>query len=184
MLEKFPQLETESLILREIKVSDTEAIFNFFSDKDVLRYYDAEPFTNIERARRLINNWNDRFLTRKGIRWGITKKNDNIIIGTCGYRFWGKPLFCTEIGYELTKTYWRQGIMSEALKAVIEFAFESTELNRIEATVMLENTPSMALLEKLGFIEEGVLREFGFWKGEFHNLKILSLLKRDYQSSN
>ncbi|PAX51540.1 GNAT family N-acetyltransferase [Brunnivagina elsteri] len=184
MLDKFPQLETKNLILREIKVSDTEAVFNFFSDQDVLKYYDAEPFTNIERARKLINNWNDRFLTRKGIRWGIAKKDENIIIGTCGYRFWGKPLFCAEIGYELTKAYWREGIMSEALAAIIEFAFENTELNRIEATVMLENIASMALLEKLGFIEEGVLREFGFWKDEFHNLKIFSLLKRDYKNSD
>ncbi|BAZ38733.1 hypothetical protein NIES4101_46750 [Calothrix sp. NIES-4101] len=181
MLDRFPQLETKNLILREITVSDTEAIFNFFSDRDVLKYYDAEPFTNIDRVRRLIHNWDERFLNRKGIRWGIAKKDDNVIIGTCGYRFWGKPFFCAEIGYELTKAYWQQGIMSEALKTILKFAFECTELNRIEATVMLENIPSMKLLEKLGFIQEGILREYGFWKGEFHNLHIFSLLKRDYQ---
>ncbi len=179
--DKFPQLETENIILRQIKSSDAEAIFQFFSDVDVLKYHNIEVFFNIERAVRLIYHWDDRFLSRKGIRWGITRKGDNTIIGTCGYRFWGKPLFCAEIGYELKKDYWRQGIMSDALKTIIKFGFES-QLNRIEATVMLKNTPSMSLLGKLGFIEEGILREYGFWKEQFHDLKIFSLLKKDYDA--
>lgn len=183
MFDEFPKLETENLFLREIKSSDTEALFNFFSDKDVLKYHDAEPFSSIQRATRLINNWHERFSSRQGIRWGIAKKENNIIIGTCGYRFFGKPLFCAEVGYELTKNYWRQGIMSEALTAIIKFGFENLDLNRIEATVMLENLASMNLLKKMGFIEEGILREFGFWKGEFHDLKILSLLKSDYTTT-
>ncbi len=182
LFDKFPQLETKNIILREIQLSDAEAVFQFFSDVDVLKYHDAEVFTSVERATRLINHWHDRFLSRQGIRWGIVRKNENIIIGTCGYRFWGKPLFCAEIGYELTKAYWRQGIMSDALKTIIKFGFES-QLNRIEATVMLENTASMKLLKKLGFIEEGVLREYGFWKEQFHDLKIFSLLKKDYDAA-
>jgi [ribosomal protein S5]-alanine N-acetyltransferase len=181
MFDTFPELETQNLILREIKPYDVEAIFAFFSDPDVLRYHDAEPFANIERAGRLINNWNDRFVTRQGIRWGIAKKNENIIIGTCGYRLWGKPMFCAELGYELSKAHWRKGIMMEALQGIVRFGFEQMELNRIEATVMLENIASMSLLSKLGFIEEGTLREFGYWKFQFHDLKLFSLLKRDFE---
>lgn len=179
MFDTFPVLETQNLILRQIKSSDAEAIFAFFSDPEVLLYHDAEPFRNVERAIRLINTWNDRFLSRQGIRWGIAKKNENIIIGTCGYRLWGKPMFCAELGYELSKPEWRQGIMTEALIGIIKFGFEHMELNRIEATVMLENTASMNLLSKLGFTEEGILRDFGYWKFEFHDLKLFSLLKRD-----
>ncbi|MBW4602930.1 MAG: GNAT family N-acetyltransferase [Calothrix sp. FI2-JRJ7] len=179
MFDTFPQFETQNLILRQIKSSDAEAIFGFFSDQEVLQYHDAEPFRNIERAERLINTWEDRFLTRQGIRWGIAKKNENVIIGTCGYRLWGKPMFCAELGYELSKPYWRQGIMTEAVLRIIRFAFERMELNRIEATVMLENTASINLLSKLGFTEEGILRDFGYWKFEFHDLKLFSLLKKD-----
>ena len=86
-----------------------------------------------------------------------------------------------EIGYELAKAHWRQGIMTEALFAVIEFGFQAIALNRIEAMVMLENTASFKLLQKLGFLEEGILREYGYWKGQFHDLRIFSLLKKDYQ---
>jgi [ribosomal protein S5]-alanine N-acetyltransferase len=182
MFDTFPELETESLILRQIRSSDTEAIYAFFSDAEVLRYHDAEPFANLERAGRLINTWHDRFLTYQSIRWGIARKDENIIIGTCGFRFWGKPMFCAELGYELSKVYWRKGIMTEALLRIIRFGFENMELNRIEATVMLENTASMNLLSKLGFTEEGTLREFGYWKFQFHDLKLFSILKKDCQS--
>jgi [ribosomal protein S5]-alanine N-acetyltransferase len=180
--DNFPQLETDNIVLRQIKSSDAEAIFHFFSDINVLKYHNAEVFTTVERAARLIHHWDDRFLSRKGIRWGIVRKGESTIIGTCGYRFWGKPLFCAEIGYELTKAYWRQGIMSDALRTIIKFGFEVSQLNRIEATVMLENTASMKLLGKLGFVEEGILREYGFWKEQFHDLKIFSLLKKDYDA--
>lgn len=184
MFDTFPQLETQNLILRQIKSSDAEAIFSFFSDPLVLQYHDAEPFRNTERALRLINTWNDRFVTRQGIRWGIARKSENIIIGTCGYRLWGKPMFCAELGYELSKSEWRKGIMTEALLSIIRFAFERMELNRIEATVMLDNTASLNLLSKLGFTEEGILRDFGYWKFEFHDLKLFSLLKRDLISTS
>ncbi|MBF2065310.1 MAG: GNAT family N-acetyltransferase [Calothrix sp. C42_A2020_038] len=179
MFDTFPQLETQNLILRQIKSSDIEAVFAFFSDADVLRYHDAEPFANLERARRLVSTWHDRFLTRQGIRWGIARKEENTIIGTCGFRFWGKPPFCAELGYELSKSDWRKGIMTEALSSVIRFGFENMELNRIEATVMVDNQASINLLSKLGFTEEGILREFGYWKYEFHDLKLFSLLKRE-----
>ena len=179
MLSQFPELETENLILREINQSDVKAIFKHFSDKEILKYHDLEAFINIEQAKNLIASFNEKFDKNQIIRWGIARREDNIIIGTCGYHNWVQNRFCAEIGYELSQAYWRKGIMSEALTAMIQFGFEKMELNRIEATVMLENTASMKLLEKLGFIQEGILREYGFWKGEFHDLKMFSLLRKE-----
>ncbi|MGB3638456.1 MAG: GNAT family N-acetyltransferase [Rivularia sp. (in: cyanobacteria)] len=160
MLSIFPELETQSLILREVHQSDAKDIFQHFSDKNILKYHDLEAFTNIEQAKELIKSFYEKFHSQRMIRWGIAKKEDNIIIGTCGYN-WAKNHFCAEIGYELSQAYWRKGIMTEALTALIKFGFEKMELNRIQATVMLENTASMKLLQKLGFVEEGILREYG-----------------------
>jgi ribosomal-protein-alanine N-acetyltransferase len=64
---------------------------------------------------------------------------------------------------------------------MIQYGFEGLGLNRIEAFVMPENLASMNALRKLGFREEGVLREYGFWKGQFVDLKCFSLLKREYK---
>lgn len=183
MIYKFPQLESENLILREIKLSDAEAIYRIFSDRQVLKYHDVEAFKSIEEARYLIYNLSESFREKEVIRWGIAKKEDNVIIGTCGYSGWNKNRLRAEIGYELLPSYWRQGIMTKALCAAIGYGFEKMQLNRIEATVMLSNIASIELLRKLGFQEEGILKERGFWKGNFHDLKMFALLKKDYTSS-
>jgi [ribosomal protein S5]-alanine N-acetyltransferase len=175
---QFPQLETENLILRETKPSDAPAIFEIFTDEDVLKYHDVEAATNIQQIEFLIQSRAERFKNKEGIRWGIAKKENDVIIGSCGYSI--RNAFRAEIGYELAKAHWQKGIMSEALKAAIAWGFYSLELNRIEAMVMLGNIASMQLLNKLSFSEEGILKEYGFWKGQFHDLKIFSLLKKDY----
>ncbi|AFY54560.1 acetyltransferase, ribosomal protein N-acetylase [Rivularia sp. PCC 7116] len=179
MLSQFPELETENLLLRQVNQSDAKAIFKHFSDKEVLRYHDLEAFTNIEQAKNIIASFYHKFHSQQMIRWGIAKKEDNVIIGTCGFHNWVQKSFQAEIGYELSQAYWRKGIMTEALTAMIKFGFKKMELNRITATVMLENIASMKLLENNGFVEEGVLREHGFWKGGFHDLKIFALLKKE-----
>ena len=176
----FPQLETQRLILREIRLEDAEAILRIFGDDEVTCYYHLETFTSIEQTRELIDGMADRFKNKIRVRWGITLKGEDVIIGTCGYPTWVQSQFLGEIGYDLAQAYWNRGIMTEALAAVLQFGFERMELNRIEAMVMLENTPSMQLLRKLGFQEEGILREYGFWKGQFHDMKLFSLLRRDF----
>lgn len=177
-MDNFPQLETEKLILRAAVPSDAEALFRVFSDEEVTRYHDIETVTELQQIDRLISRWAERFRTQSGIRWGIAQKQDNTLIGSCGYRYVNP--FTAEIGYELAKTHWRQGIMTDALEAVIRFGFEQQNLNRIEATVLPDNIASIKLLRKLSFIEEGTLREYGYWKNQFHDLKMFSLLKKEY----
>ncbi|MDZ8110519.1 MAG: GNAT family protein [Nostoc sp. DedQUE12a] len=176
----FPELTTENLILRETKLADVPAIFQIFADDEVTKYHNLETATNLEQVQFIIERRAERFRNQQGIRWGIAKKEDNVIIGSCGYSI--KNRFQAEIGYELARGYWRKGIMTEALRAIIHWGFHQLDLNRIEAFVMLENTGSIKLLGNLEFVEEGLLREYGFWKGQFHDLRIFSLLKRDYKT--
>jgi [ribosomal protein S5]-alanine N-acetyltransferase len=178
----FPQLITENLILRETKLADAPAIFQIFADDEVTKYHDLETATNLEQVQFLIERRAERFKNQQGIRWGIARKEDNVIIGSCGYGI--KNSFQASIGYELAREYWRKGFMTEALRAIIQWGFYQLYLNRIEAFVMLENIASIKLLENLDFVEEGLLREYGFWKGQFHDLKIFSLLKRDYRNKS
>lgn len=170
---QFPQLETARLILRQTYGSDAKAIFDIFSDPEVTRYHDLSPPTSLNQVQWLINQRVERFQNNQGIRWGIVYKANNVMIGSCGYRYKSPGL--AEMGYELAKSYWRQGIMSEALTAIIQFGSQTIGLNRIEAMVMLDNTASSELLKKLGFTEEGILKDYGFWKGQFHDLRLFSL---------
>jgi ribosomal-protein-alanine N-acetyltransferase len=174
----FPQLVTENLILRETTLADTPAVFQVFANDEVTKYHDIETLTSLEQAQFLIKRRAERFQNQQGIRWGIARKEDNLIIGSCGYSI--RNCFQAEIGYELAREHWRKGLMTEALKAIIQWGFSQLDLNRIEALVMVENNASIKLLANLKFVEEGLLREYGFWKGQFHDLKIFSLLRKDY----
>jgi [ribosomal protein S5]-alanine N-acetyltransferase len=182
--QNFPELETERLILRQITLDDTEALFRHWSDDEVTKYMNIESFQSPKQAEDMIKLLNELFEQKEAIRWGIVKKEDNRLIGTCGYNSWLKEqAFRGEIGYELGRAYWRQGFMQEALRAIISYGFEAMDLNRIEALVMLEACRSMNLLLKLGFQKEGILREHGYWKGQFWDEYCLSLLKRDWLKS-
>ncbi|MFS0513722.1 GNAT family N-acetyltransferase [Nostoc sp. UIC 10607] len=169
-LSSFPELETERLLLRETTLQDAEAIFAVFSDPAVTQFHDLDTFTSIEEAIALIVRRAKRFEQGEGIRWGIARKQDNVLIGSCGFR-WNPQENSAEVGYELASTFWRQGIMTEAVHTILQFGFEKMGLRFVVAQVMLDNIASKKLLEKLGFQSQGVLKQHGFFKGQYHDLE-------------
>ncbi|WP_219836796.1 GNAT family N-acetyltransferase [Paenibacillus sp. R14(2021)] len=179
----FPTLETERLVLRQLRGEDAEDLFHYFAMDEVTRYYDVDSFTEQKQAEELINNWQQRFDRSLGYRWGITHKTEDRVIGTCGFHNWTKEHMKSEIGYELSPSVWNRGIMTEVLKAVIQFGFEELRLNRIEACIDPANSRSRKLLLRSGFLEEGLLREYFFEKNQFMDAAIFSLLKKDYLES-
>ena len=173
---EFPQMETARLRLRAIEPSDAPALLSIFSDEEVTRFYDLYTYSTLEEAEALIDFFAESFEDERGIRWGIARKEDNLLLGTCGY-VWLRR-FRGEIGYELGRAYWRQGFMTEALEAIIDFGFQMLDLNRIEALVMPENQASAGLLKQMAFQEEGLLRQHDFFKGAFQDMRLFAKLKQ------
>lgn len=180
MVEAFPQLETKRLVLREMQPADAEAHFRVLSDEEVVRYYNPQPFTRIEESIQSIERHRRRFEQHEAIRWGITLKGENIVIGNCGFA-WEMQDRCAELGYVLSRAYWRQGIMTEALQALLQFGFVLKNLHRIEAMVDVDNVASIRTLQKLHFQEEGVMRERALVGSQFHDLKLFSLLVDEWK---
>ncbi len=180
MFDRFPTLETARLTLREMRMEDADAVFRIFSDPVVMRYHDSETFTDVEQARGLIEQMEQRFTRSVGIRWGTTRMGDDGVIGTGGFSRWNLPDRYATIGYDLAQSAWEHGIMTEAVGAMVRFGFERLDLNRIEAETMLDNSASIRVLEKLGFQQEGIVRQKYFWKGQFHTMRLFSLLRREY----
>jgi ribosomal-protein-alanine N-acetyltransferase len=178
-LTTFPKLETKNLHLRRIQPADASALYTILADDKVTEFYDDDPLTDISQARDQINDWEYGFVNKRCVRWGITRKNEDEIIGTCGYYGFHTWHRRASIGYELARNYWRQGIMTEALSAIISFGFVEIELNRLEAVAMPENTASIKMLEKLGFRNEGLLAEYEIWGSKgFVDLSIYALLQK------
>ena len=183
-MSKFPVLQTERLVLREFRKSDAQAVFDIFSQDIVTKYHNAETMQSIELAEKMVEIRASLFERELGIRWCVALREErDVAIGSCGYYNLNKAFHSVEIGYDLHPLYWRQGIMTEALTAVVNYGFGEGfffPLNRIEALTYVGHEASAALLTKLGLQEEGVRREYGYWKGQFHNLRSFSLLREDW----
>jgi ribosomal-protein-alanine N-acetyltransferase len=181
VFQSFPQLITNNLILRKMQETDSSAVFRILADDEVTKYYDDETFAEISQATNQIKAWENGFVNKRCIRWGIARRGESEIIGSCGYYGFHTWHMRASIGYELARSSWRQGIMTEALTAIIDLGFREMSLNRIDAVVMPENSASIKLLEKLGFRNEGLLKEYENWGSKgFADLCMLALLRKSW----
>ena len=134
----------------------------------------------------MIQAFKSRYDQSLGIRWGIRLKETNEFIGTCGFNSWNLKMKNAVIGYDLMSAHWGKGVTSEAVHCIVQAAFSGDlscgELNRIQGDTVLGNVASESLLLKVGFKEEGIRRESGFWKNQFHDLKCFGLIRSDYNN--
>jgi [ribosomal protein S5]-alanine N-acetyltransferase len=177
----FPQLETERLILREITPADSDALFEIYSDEEVMRYWSCKPFSSIDQANNLIANIKEALDLGNSIDWAITLRGSDRLIGKCRFSTWRREHCRAEISYILSRKYWGQGIAGEALCAILTYGFIHMELHSIEAQVTPGNTASTRMLERLGFVLEGHLRESFLVEDTFVDSLIYSLLRKDWE---
>ena len=146
---EFPQLETERLVLRDLAESDARALFQNYSDEDIAKNFLDAPLTDMEQAVQFIEAFKAEFRQGEAITWAVALRGTNEFIGTCSYMVEANS--CAEIGYDLSKAHWGQGLMSEAMRAIIEYGFDELGLQKMKADTLSENTRSVNLLERLGF---------------------------------
>ena len=147
----FPILTTERLTLRRLIINDEKEIFTLRSDVEINKYLDRQLSNTIDEARGFINMINENIDKNNSIYWAITLSDENILIGTvCLFGFSDEGYKC-EIGYELLTGFQGQGIMKEAVEKVIDYAFNTTKVQKIEAFFHRANHSSIKLLEKLLF---------------------------------
>ncbi len=177
-----PQLETNRLILRSLTEADFPAIFAIYSDPDAMRYWNRPPMRHINEARRLVFNAKKRFSMQKSVRWGLTLRGDDLIIGNCTLFRLDLTSRRAEIGYILGREFWGQGYMWEAATAVLEYGFspEGLNLNRVEAELDPRNKASAQLLERLGFQREGLMKERWIVAGEISDSLVMGLLRQEW----
>lgn len=183
----FPDLKTARLVLSDLHFDDAASVYDIFSDERVVEYYDLEALTELHQAHTLIRLFNTRFDKMDGIRWAIRLKNNKKCIGTCGVNAWDKAMRSATIGYDLNSAYWGEGMMTEALSAMIHRIFSGVlpdvSINRIQADTVPGNIASEKVLLKLGFKKEGVRRQSGYWKNKFHDLTCYGLLNSEFNSN-
>jgi ribosomal-protein-alanine N-acetyltransferase len=180
----FPVLETERFLLRAVTLDDVATMFRIMSDPQVTRYFGMLPMATPAEAQERVQMIQTAFQEQTGVRWAIADRANGQLIGTCGFWRLIKPHDRAEIGYELAQAWWGQGVMTEALAAMLQFGFTRMGLHSVEAQIHPANSGSRRVLEKLGFVQEGYFRENYLDKVEarFTDTAVYSLLKERWMS--
>jgi [ribosomal protein S5]-alanine N-acetyltransferase len=178
-LGSLPALTTERLRLRPLTAADAPALFEVFSDPEVMRYWSTPPHAQIARTEAMIASVREGFADRSALQWGIERTRDRALLGTVTLLPAGEQPRA-EFGYILGRSHWGQGYAGEAQRAVIDFAFGELRMHRLEADTHPENAASLRSLERLGFRSEGLLRERWLVADAFSDSVILGLLAGEW----
>ena len=174
-----PTLTTERLALRWLTPADVPTLFEIFSDPVVTRYWSTPPLSDLGAAERLLTQIEECFRTGTLFQWGVARRADDRVIGTCTLASVSPEHRRAELGYALGRSYWGHGYMAEALLALLHYAFGTLRLHRIEADVDPRNAASIRALERLGFRREGYLRERYHVNGELQDSVFYGLLRSE-----
>ncbi|CAM3794766.1 GNAT family N-acetyltransferase [Mesobacillus zeae] len=173
--------ENEMIRLRDAVLNDAEELLHTNNDDEVMMYYGKNPYNqDIQGARDEILWFRSLLAENKGVRWVIADKASNQYIGDIGVFNFEPDHNRAELGFKLQKKYWNKGIMRVCIQQVLEFAFEEKSYNRIEALVDPRNIGCQKTLKKNGFQLEGALREYEFERGQYIDLQMYSILRREF----
>ena len=152
-------IETDRLLLRKLSVDDGSAMFrNWASDPEVTKFLTWPPHQSVEASRALLEDWSAQYENDNYYQWGIELKEIGEVIGTISVVSMREEIDMTHIGYCIGVAWWHQGIMTEALGAVITFLFNEVCCNRIESRYDTNNPHSGEVMKKCGMKFEGVMR--------------------------
>ena len=173
------ELKTNDLFLRPIGMSDTKGLFAMLSDPLSMKYWSDPPIASIDDAKIVLQKDTESDERGDSMCWAVMLDGHETMIGKCILFQFSQANRRAEIGYILNREYWGQGLMRQALEAVIDFAFTTLELHRIEADVDADNGASLAILERLGFKREGLFKDRWNVYGEWQDSVMLGLLNTD-----
>ena len=181
--DRLPTIPSPRLVLRSLVDGDVAALFEVFSNEDVVRYWSSPAMRRPAEAATYLHRIEEGFRARSLFQWGIVRRADDRVLGTCTLFHFDLDHRRAELGFALGRAHWGHGFMSEALTALVGFAFESAGLHRLEADADPRNERSLRLLERQGFRREGYLRERYHLNGEIQDAVFLGLLRSEWRGS-
>ena len=180
---KIPQLDTERLILRRMKPSDSEAMFDYAKRDKVTEYLAWSPHKSEDYTRQYLEYISRHYAIGDFYDWAVVDRESGKMIGTCGFTRFDFQNDSAEIGYVLNPDFWGREIALEAAREVMRFGFETLALNRIEAKFLSGNDSSFKVMQKLGMSFEGTRRSAMLIKGKYRDVSVCSILRSEYETA-
>jgi len=180
---QLPTLEGERVNLRWLTEADRDALFDVFSDPEVMQFWSSSAWTDPTQASQYIAAIHEYFEQEELFQFGICLKESNTIVGACTLSGVDLTQKRAEAGIILGRPSWGLGLGTESLEILLAWAFEQLGLMRIEADIDPNNPRSLALFERQGFQREGLLRERWRVHGEVQDSVFLGLLRREWKGA-
>jgi len=175
-----PTLEGSRVRLRPLRIGDADDFFALHSDPRVMRYWSHPPWTEREQAIARIEQLERDRVNAEFYSWATTIDGMDRLIGTVSLFAINRAHQRAEMGYALAPTAWGNGYATEGLRLAIGFAFESIGLSRLEADIDPRNEASCRLVERVGFLREGLLRQRWHVAGEVTDSAMYGLLREEF----
>lgn len=176
-----PSLNTARLRLRPFEDADVDSLFTLHTNPNVLRYWDSPAWKERSRGEKFIKKCRTIAEEGSGARVAVDRLSDGAFIGWCSLTDFNPDFRSAALGYCYTDEVWGQGYATEVARAVLGWAYDTLDLNRVQAETDTRNAASARVLEKLGFLREGTLREDCIVNGDVSDSWVYGLLRRDWK---
>lgn len=155
------ELSSERILLRRFRLDDAQAMYdNWASDPEVTRHLTWRPHGSVEDTRQIIEIWHKEYEKINYYQWGIVYRPENELIGSISLMDVREISEHCEVGYCIARPYWGRGVMTEALRLVVAFAFDKIGFKRVAAFHSVDNPASGRVMAKVGMQYEGTLRNY------------------------
>lgn len=172
-------LETPRLLLRELNPEIKKWLFDNHTNAELTNYFGMdEAGVSAERSKhqRGMSTYRMTYKT-----FQLISKETGTVLGYCGFHNWFAEHSRSEMGYHMLRDEYKgKGYTTEAFKTLVEYGFTHMNLNRLEACISPNNEPSLRVVKRLGFQQEGLLRQHYFKNGVLEDSAIFGLLKTEY----
>ncbi len=177
-----PTLSTPRLTLRAARMSDARDMYDYSRDPEVARHVLWDAHTSIRQTRGYLRYLLRQYRAGQPGTFVIELAAEKRVIGTIGLMWVQQDSRSAEIGYSLGRAYWNRGLMTEAVRAILAFCFDTLRLNRVEAQHETDNPASGAVMRHAGMRHEGLLRQRVYNKGRYVDVALYAILRGEYEA--
>jgi RimJ/RimL family protein N-acetyltransferase len=177
-----PTIDLTGFRLRGLRAGDVVAWHAYLSDPLVIEFT-SYPLMSMSAVQSMIGRCLEGYASASSCTWAIATEADDELIGTCGFNALSCSQGCAELSYDLARPYWGRGIISQAIRACLGWAFEQPEFNRVQAFVMVGNARSERVLKRARFTREGCLRVYKICRGQPRDYWVFSILRQEWEQA-
>jgi ribosomal-protein-alanine N-acetyltransferase len=178
-----PVLTSAGVSLRELELSDAPSLLAMLTTEEVTRFISPPP-TSVEGFERFITWTNEQRAAGQYICFAVVPAGMSVAIGLFQVRSLSSDFSTAEWGFALGSAFWGTGAFMESARLVIEFAFDTVGVHRLEARASVENGRGNGALRKLGAIQEGLLRRAFLRHGRYHDQVLWSIIDTDWEAAS